>query len=82
MTWEPVSFVGLRRIGFIRTSGSTPAHSACITCARPISRPWRVIKEFSAIFCALNGATLYPSCLKMRHSPAAIRLFPALDIVP
>ena len=35
MTWEPTSLVGLRRMGFIRTSGATPAASACITWARP-----------------------------------------------
>ena len=32
--------------------------SACITCARPISKPSAVMNELSAIFCDLNGATL------------------------
>ena len=30
----------------------------------------------------LNGATLYPSCLNTRHSPAVRKLFPELDMVP
>ena len=82
ITWEPVSFVGFNKIGFMRTDGSIPAASACMTCARPISRPSLVIKEFSAIFCDLKGATRYPSCLKILHSPAASRLLPAFDMVP
>ena len=61
ITWEPVSLVGLSRIGFMAASGSIPAASACITWARPISSPSRVIKELSAIFWDLKGATRYPS---------------------
>ena len=57
MTWLPVSLVGLRRMGFIRTEGSTPAASACITWARPISRPSAVMKELRAMFWDLKGAT-------------------------
>ena len=53
-----------------------------MTCALPISSPSFVIKEFNAIFCDLKGATRYPSCLKIRQSPAARRLLPAFDIVP
>jgi len=34
------------------------------------------------MFWDLKGATRYPSCLKIRHKPAAIKLFPALDMVP
>ena len=56
-TCEPVSLVGLSSTGFMRTSGAMPAASACTTCARPISLPSAVIKELSAMFCALNGAT-------------------------
>ena len=41
----------------MRVSGSIPAASACTTCARPISPPFLVMKEFSAIFWLLNGAT-------------------------
>ena len=82
ITWLPVSLVGFNKIGFIYTEGVIPAASACITCARPISKPSSVIKELSAMFCDLKGATLYPSCLKIRHSPAVRRLFPALDMVP
>ena len=36
-----MSLVGLSRMGFIRTSGATPAASACTTWARPISSPSR-----------------------------------------
>ena len=57
ITWLPVSLLGLSRIGFMRTSGSTPAACACTTCARPISSPSRVTKLLSAMFWLLNGAT-------------------------
>ena len=57
ITCEPVSLVGFRRMGFMRTEGAMPAHSACMTCALPISSPSLVIKEFRAMFCALKGAT-------------------------
>ena len=57
MIWLPTSLVGFRRIGFISTLGSMPAASACMTCARPISSPSFVMKELSAIFWDLNGAT-------------------------
>ena len=40
------------------------------------------LDEFSAMFCALNGATRKPSCLKMRHSAATSKLLPTDDIVP
>ena len=39
MTWLVRSPVGLSRIGFMATSGSTPAASACTPWARPISWP-------------------------------------------
>ena len=58
ITCEPLSLVGFSRIGFISTLGSMLAASACTTCARPISAPSAVIKEFSAMFWDLNGATL------------------------
>ena len=58
MIWLPLSPVGLSRIGFIATSGSMPAASACITCARPISSPSCVMKLLSAMFWLLKGATL------------------------
>ena len=38
-TWLVRSPVGLRRIGFMATSGSTPAARACTPWARPISCP-------------------------------------------
>ena len=58
ITCEPQSLVGFNKIGFMATSGSIPAASACTTCALPISAPVRVIKELRAIFCDLKGATL------------------------
>ena len=57
ITWLPTSVVGFKRMGFMRTSGFTPAASAWTTCARPISPPASVMKEFRAIFWLLKGAT-------------------------
>ena len=58
ITWLPMSLVGFSRMGFMRTSGSIPAASACITWARPISRPTWVTALFRAMFWPLKGATL------------------------
>ena len=66
----------------MRTSGSTPAACACVTCARPISKPSLVTNEFNAMFCALNGATLYPSCFMMRRNALHSTLLPTDDAVP
>ena len=66
----------------MRISGSMPAACACVTCARPISSPSRVTKELSAMFCALNGATRYPSCFMMRRSAAHSTLLPTDEAVP
>ena len=66
----------------MRTSGSTRAHSAWVTCARPISFPSLVMKELSAMFCALKGLTVMPMSLKIRHIAAQIRLFPTDEPVP
>ena len=79
---EPLLSVGFKSIGFINTEGSVHAAAACIACAVPISSPSPVICELSAIFCDLNGAVFSPSCLKIRHSAAVIKLLPAFDIVP
>ena len=57
ITCEPVSEEGLSRMGFMRTDGAIPAAWACTTCARPISSPSSVMKELSAMFCDLKGAT-------------------------
>ena len=57
MTWLPSSEVGLSSTGFMSTLGSMPAASACITWARPISRPSLVMNELSAMFWLLKGAT-------------------------
>src|SRR5438270_13225388 len=62
--------------------GSMPAAAACMTWARPISAPSAVTKEFSDMFCALNGATLTPCRASQRHSPATSTLLPASDPVP
>src|SRR6202035_3243950 len=68
--------------GFIAASGSTPAAAACIAWARPISAPSAVTAEFSAMFCALNGATRTPCLASHRHSPATRTLLPASEEVP
>src|ERR1044072_4545405 len=81
-TCEPTSEVGLSKIGFISTCGATRAASACIACARPISWPSRVANEFSAMFCALNGATSKPSCRRMRHNAPTVSDLPASEAVP
>ena len=82
MSWLPVSLEGFRRIGFIRTSGSFPAASACTACARPISSPSGVMWLFKAIFWLLNGAVRNPSSRKIRQSAVTRRLLPAPDMVP
>ncbi len=82
ITCEPVWLIGFNKIGFIQTNGVICAASACITCALPISSPSLVIKELSAMFCDLKGATLYPSRFIILQSPATKKLFPAPDIVP
>src|SRR5215211_351502 len=73
---------GLSRIGFMATSGSTIAAEAWEAWARPISAPSRVTKELSAMFWALNGATLTPSRASQRQMPATTTLFPASEWVP
>src|SRR5574341_1084314 len=81
-TWQPALASGFGRIGFISTRGLTPAASACTACERPISPPSGVENEFRAIFCALNGATAYPSREKRRQRAVQRRLFPTLEAVP
>ena len=73
---------GLMRIGFIAASGSSPAAAACTAWARPISAPSRVTTEFSAMFCALNGATRTPWRANQRQIPAATTDLPASECVP
>src|SRR3990172_5033768 len=82
MTWERASASGLRRMGFMSTEGSTPAASACTTCARPISPPSAVTKEFRAMFWDLKCATRRPSCLRMRQRAATSTLLPTEEAVP
>ncbi len=82
ITCDPVSLEGLSSTGFIRTSGSSRQACACTTCARPISRPSAVTKEFSAMFCDLNGATATPSWKRIRHIAAVSTLLPAFEQVP
>ena len=82
ITCERRSLVGFRSTGFMRTSGSSPAACACMACARPISAPSFVTKEFSAMFCALNGATRRPSCFRIRRSAAHSTLLPTDEPVP
>ena len=65
-----------------RQGMSAETASAWVTWARPISSPSEVAKELSAMFWALKGATLRPSWRNTRQRPAAMRLLPALDMVP
>src|SRR5258705_10741034 len=82
MTWLlPLPF-GLRRIGFMAGSGSSPQASACATCARPISPPARHGNELFDMFCALNGATDTPFARSHAQIAVTIQLLPALDEVP
>src|SRR5487761_267865 len=81
-TWVRRSLPGLSSTGFIRAAGSTPAAAACIAWARPISAPSDVTNELRDMFWALNGATETPCRRSHRHSPAAIMLFPASELVP
>ncbi len=62
--------------------GAMPEAAAYTAGARPISPPSKVTNEFRDIFCALNGATLSPCCLKIRHSAVTRTLFPTEDPVP
>src|ERR1044072_5248200 len=77
----PLPF-GLRRIGFIAGSGSSPQASACATWARPISPPAAHGYELFDMFCALNGATDTPRRRSHAQIAVAIQLLPALDDVP
>ena len=56
-TCERIPASGFSRIGFMATVGSIPAACAWTACDRPISPPSIVTAAFSAMFCALNGAT-------------------------
>ena len=71
-TWLRRSPLGLISTGFIAASGSMPHAAACIACARPISAPDAVTVELSAMFCALNGATLTPWRFSQRQIAAVI----------
>ena len=82
ITWLWRSPEGLIRIGFIAASGSTRAAAAWTACERPISQPSRVTTELSAMFCALNGATLTPARASQRQMPAVTTDLPASDCVP
>src|SRR5882672_1871733 len=81
-TWLRASASGLRRTGFIRASGGTPAASACRTCARPISDPSAQTPALFDMFCALKGATRSPRRANHRQSAAARNDFPASLLQP
>src|SRR5580698_2834976 len=81
ITCEWVSFSGLSKTGFIRTSGTTRAASAWKYCALPISPP-ATTRALLLMFCALNGATLSPRREYHRASAVARKLLPAPLVVP
>ena len=82
ISWLVRSPVGLSSSGFIAASGVAPAASAWTHCAWPISLPSGVTAALSAMFCALNGATLTPLRASNRHSPATTKDLPASLAVP
>src|SRR3954464_12114173 len=81
-TWLRCRPEGLISTGFIAASGSMPHAAACIACALPISAPDAVTVEFSAMFCALKGATDRPWRVSHRQIAAVTTLLPASDAVP
>ena len=76
ITWLPVSLVGLSRMGFIRTSGSTPAASACTTWARPISSPSRVIKRIEGHVLGFEGGHPVAVLVENPAQPGRQQAFP------
>jgi hypothetical protein len=80
-TWLRRSLPGLSSTGFIATSGRTPAATAWIHCARPISPPSTTMLLFD-MFWALNGATRIPRRANARHRAVVTTDFPASDVVP
>ena len=81
-TSEERSPVGFSRTGFMATSGSAPAATACSHWARPISPPSAVTMAFSDMFWPLNGATATPRRARSRHSPTVTVDLPASEEVP
>src|ERR1700691_1447534 len=81
ITCEWVSFSGLSKTGFMRTSATAPAASAWKYCALPISPP-ATTRALLLMFCALKGATLSPCREYHRASAVARKLLPAPLVVP
>ena len=81
-TWLRRSLPGFSSTGFIAASGSAPAATAWIHCARPISLPSGQTIELFDMFCALYGATRTPRRASHRHSPVTSVVLPASDVVP
>ena len=81
-TWLVRSLVGFSSTGFMATSGSAPAASACTHWAWPISPPSAVTAAFNAMFWPLNGATRTPRRANSRHSPVTIHDLPASLVAP
>ena len=80
-TWLVVSLSGLRSTGFMRTSGSTAAASACSHWAVPISPP-STTRALLDMFWALKGATRIPCRDDHRQRAVTSRLLPALLDTP
>ncbi|MNV81999.1 hypothetical protein D3C71_1757070 [compost metagenome] len=81
-----MSASGLSSSGFMRTSGTQPAASACRYWAVPISpqapSAAGTTRAWLLMFCALNGATLKPWLRYQRHSAVVTQLLPAPLLVP
>src|SRR5690348_14227879 len=62
------------------TCGTCRAAAACKAIERAISPPSSVTREFSAVFCDLNGSTFKPLSANSRQSPATIVVLPASEL--
>ncbi len=82
ITWLRSSSSGLRSTGFISTRDATPAASACMAWAQPISSPAAVTCALFDMFWDLNGSARSPWRKRSRQSPAASTLLPAWEPVP
>ena len=82
MTWDVRSPLGLSRIGFICSVGSTLAAQAWTAWAIPISLPFEVTQELRLMFWDLKGATFRPRSENILHRPATRVLLPEWEVVP
>ena len=83
MTWDTVSPLGFRRIGFMCASGFlSPAAVAWRVWIIAISEPERVTLEFRLMFWLLKGATRSPLLWRILQSAATVTDLPASEVAP